>query len=134
MAPLLRARVVDSFMASRGSLVARIFGLIPVARSTGPATDKGEAMRGLAELPWRSYAFRERFGLIWEEVEPDTLRAIFGDGHRRATVEFEVGADGRVLGGWAPDRPRIFGKQVVETPWLGAFRDYPVFDGVRVPT
>ena len=133
-APLLRARVVDSFEGGKGNLVARVFGFIPVARSTGPATDKAEAMRGLAELPWRPHAFREAPGLTWEAVGPDTLRATFEDGQTRATVEFEVGPDGQVLGGWAPDRPRIAGKQIVETPWQGSFSDYRTFDAIRVPT
>ena len=45
MAPLLRASVTDAFEAGRGLLAVRFLGVIPVARSRGPATDKGEAMR-----------------------------------------------------------------------------------------
>jgi hypothetical protein len=57
MAPLVYAGVVDCFERGRGMLTARVLGIVPVARSWGPATDKGEAMRGLAELPWRPFAF-----------------------------------------------------------------------------
>ena len=41
MAPLLRASVTDAFQGGRGLLVARLLGVLPVARSRGPATDKG---------------------------------------------------------------------------------------------
>lgn len=46
----------------------------------------------------------------------------------RATVEFGVGPDGRVLGGLG-----AVGKKAVETPWLRSFHNYRMFDGIRVP-
>ena len=60
-----------STMRSRtagGSLTARDLGVIPVAGARGPETDKGEALRGLAELPWRPFAFREGQGFSWEAM------------------------------------------------------------------
>ena len=69
MALLSRARVVDRFEGGTGKLIARLLGLIPVARSQGPATDRGEVIRGLAELPWRPFAFRESRLLSWQTAE-----------------------------------------------------------------
>jgi hypothetical protein len=134
MAPLLRARVIDAFEGGRGRLTALVFGLVPVANSRGAATDKGEAMRGLAELPWRPFAFRETPQLRWEITGADKLRATFDDGRTQAAVEFDVDHDGKVCGGGASSRPRTVGKSLVETAWSGAFRDYEMFDNVRVPT
>ena len=134
MAPLVRARVVDAFEGGRGVLTARILGFVPVARSRGPATDKSEAMRGLAELPWRPSGFREAPCLNWEIVETDKLRATFDDGRTQAAVEFEIDSEGHVLGGAAPKRPRVVGRSLVETAWSGRFGEYRMFDRVRVPT
>jgi hypothetical protein len=134
MAPLVRAEVVDSFEHGVGELTARLFGLIPVARARGPETDTGEALRGLAELPWRPFAFGEAVGVAFQEVSRDRLRATFDDGRTRAMVEFQVDDDGRVLGATAPHRPRLVGKKVVETAWSGTFGEYQEFEGVRVPT
>ena len=134
MAPLLRAGVLDCFEGGRGALTARLLGVIPVARSSGPATDKGEAMRGLAELPWRPFVFREMPGLSWTALDLDRLRATYADGQTEAEVEFWVDPEGRVLRGRASDRPRIMGDNVVEIPWSGIFSDYALFDGIRVPT
>ncbi len=134
MAPLVRARVVDAFEDGVGSLVARVFGVVPVARARGPATDVGEALRGLAELPWHPTAFAPAPGLRFEEVSPDRLRATFDDGRTRAALEFDVDAEGRVLSADAPSRPRLVGKHVVETPWSGVFGEYRDFEDVRVPT
>ncbi|HZZ85167.1 MAG TPA: DUF6544 family protein [Anaeromyxobacteraceae bacterium] len=134
LAALVRASVVDAFEAGRGALTARLFGVIPVARARGPATDQGEALRGLAELPWRPFAFREGPGIAFEATGSDRLRATFDDGRTRATVEYEVDAEGRVLGAAASSRPRVVGKSTVETPWAGVFREYRTFDRLRVPT
>jgi hypothetical protein len=133
MAPLVRARVVDSFEGGRGMLTARV-AFVPVARSQGAATDKGEAMRGMAEIPWRPLAFREAPGLTWETIGTDRLRATFDDGRTQAEVEFQVDSEGHVLGGAAARRPRIAGKSLVETAWSGSFDQYQMFDRIRVPT
>jgi hypothetical protein len=134
MAPLVRVGVIDEFKEGRGELAARLFGVIPVAQARGPAADRGEAMRGLAELPWRPFAFREGTGIAWEVLPAGKLRATFDDGGTHAAVEFEVAPEGRVLGVAVPSRPRLVGKSVVDTPWSGAFREYRMFDGLQVPT
>jgi hypothetical protein len=133
MAPFLNARVVDSFESGKGALTAKVLGIIPVARARGPETDRGEALRGLAELPWRPFAFREAPCFTWEAVESDKLGATYDDGKTLATMEFDVDGEGRVLGAAASGRPRQVGKSVVDTPWSGAFDEYRTFDRLRVP-
>lgn len=134
MAPLLHARVLDSFEGGRGRLIALACGFLPVARSGGPATDRGEAMRGMAELPWRPSAFRETAQLRWAIVEPGKMRATYDDGKTQASIEFDVDGEGRVQRATARSRPRIAGRSVVETAWSGTFQEYKMFHGVRVPT
>jgi hypothetical protein len=134
MAPFVRASVVDAFQNGSGTLTARVLGAIPVARSRGPETDVGEALRGLAELPWRPFAFGEAQSVTWQATAPDKLRATFDDGRTKATIEYEVDAEGRVLGTAAASRPRVTGKSVVETAWSGAFREHRIFEGLQVPT
>lgn len=134
MAPLINARVIDLFEAHTGKLTAMLFGFIPVARARGPAADKGEAMRGLAELPWRPFAFRDDSHFRWEAIDNHKLRATFAGGATQVSIVFDIDSDGRVLGGTSPSRPRIVGKSVVETGWSGTFGEYKLLDGVRVPT
>lgn len=134
MVPLVHARVIDSFDGGVGSLEARVFGIVPVAFARGPQTDKGEALRGLAELPWRPFAFAGGMGLAFEAVSEDRLRASFDDGRTQATLDFQVSADGAILEARAASRPRVAGKEVVHNAWSGTFGDYRELDGVRVPT
>ncbi len=134
MAPHLRARVTDAFENGRGRLIARVLGVIPVARSRGRETDKGEAMRGIAELAWRPFAFRESPVLAWDETAAGLLRATHTSASWRAAIEFEVDGEGRVLAYTARDRPRGTGKQSVETAWAGRFAEYRELGRMRVPT
>jgi hypothetical protein len=103
MAHLMPALVVDSFERGHGALTARVFGFIPVASSRGPDTDRGEAMRGLAELPWRPFAFRAGPDFTWEASSADKLRATFHDGKILASVEFRS----TPTGGSSPSPPPI---------------------------
>lgn len=134
MAPLVSAHVLDSFEHGRGLLTAKLWGVIPLARSSGPAMHRGEALRGLAELPWRPFAFRNGPLLSWEATTAEKLRATFDDGKTVVSAEFQVDGDGRVLGGIASKRPRIVGRSIVETPWSGTIGGYAMFDGIRVPS
>lgn len=134
MASVIPTRVVDAFEGGRGTLTATAFGVVPVARSRGPATDKGEAIRGLAELVWRPFVFGEAPSLTWESAGKSILRVALKNANTQAGALFEVDARGEVQSVSAPDRPRIIGGTVMETPWIGVFGGYRMFSGVCVPT
>lgn len=134
MAPLLNATVLDSFENGRGFLRVSLLGVIPIVRFSGETCDRGEAMRGLAELPWRPWAFREAPPLSWKVVGADMLCGTFDDDRTRASVEFKLDVEGHVLGARVAERPRAVGKSVVSTPWSGVFQDYRKLCGILVPT
>ena len=127
------ALVVDSFERGAGALSVTAFSLLPIARGRGPQFDRGEAMRALAELPWRPFAFGRLANVAWEAAVEGGLRGTFDDGRTRASVELEADREGRIVGGSAI-RPRAEGKSTVETKWSGSFGDYRSFGRLRVPT
>lgn len=129
----LPATIVDAF-EGYGSLSVHLLDLFPIARFHGAAADKGEAMRAIAEMPWRPFGFVLRPELTWELTETGRLRASYRSGRVHPSVTFDIESDGRVIGASAPDRPRVFGKTVVETPWSGLFEDWKFFEELRVPT
>jgi hypothetical protein len=133
MAPFFSPRITDAFQTGRGSLTVSLFGVLPFIRSRGPALDRGEALRGLSELPWRPFAFRTSPVLSWQAAREDQVRASFDDGQTRVTADFDIDADGHVLGVSAI-RPRTVGKSLIDTPWSGVFHSYKTFQGVRLPT
>src|SRR5947209_10677807 len=50
LARWLPGTIIDAVDGSRGILSVRLFGIFPIARYKGPGLDKGEIMRGLAEM------------------------------------------------------------------------------------
>jgi hypothetical protein len=129
---LVRLIVDDRYRDGEGSLTVRVWGLLPVMRSTGPDTNRGEAMRYLAELPWVPHAIRSNQQLSWRELEAGAVEVSTLVGGRPASVRLSVDDAGLIRIASAI-RPRLAGKTTVETPWVGEYGDYVELGGIRVP-
>lgn len=134
LAPLVTIRVRDWFRDGDGGLEARLFGLVPVARATGPETARSEAMRYLAELPWFPPAIVGNPELGWRELDAGSVEVATGVGDSEAAVTFRFDEAGDIASAFAPDRPRQEGSRFVDRPWSGTFADYEDVGGLRVPT
>jgi hypothetical protein len=132
--PLVRMIVVDRYRGGEGSLSAKVWGVLPATRSSGPDTDRGEAMRYLAELPWCPHAILGNRDLEWRDLEPGLVEVAARVGSAEAAVTLHFDAAGRIAGASASDRPRQEGKQFVQRTWVGEFADYRELGGVSVPT
>jgi hypothetical protein len=130
--PFVRVRVVDRYRDGEGLLVARVWGLIPATRSTGPDTDRGEAMRYLAELPWVPYAMRSNRQLCWRELDDGSVEVSTLVGGRDASVHLSFD-DAGLIRGASGIRPRLAGRTAIDTPFTGRFGDYVELGGIRVP-
>jgi hypothetical protein len=130
VARVVPLRVVDRYDAGAGRLDGRLFGVLPVMSSSGPEAAEAQVLRYLAELPWVPHALVANRELVWRDVDPTALE-VSASG---ATVRHEFDADGDIVAAFAPERPRIVGREVVRTRWSGAFADYAVLGGVRIPT
>jgi len=123
--PLGMMHVRDAFSNGEGRLTVKAFGLIPIMRA--PASTqlaRGELMRYLAELAWVPDAILLNTELRWRQDGPDTLAVSAGIGERAAEVVLTLDSDGRIAGGFAPDRGRSVKPPYLLTPWRGRFSDY----------
>jgi hypothetical protein len=130
--PLVRVIVVDRFRGGEGSMSAKVWGLIPASRSSGPDTDRGEAMRYLAELPWVPQAISANPGLSWRELDGGTLEVSTLVSGRAASVHLSFDEAGLVRTA-SGIRPRLAGRTAIDTPFTGRFGDYIELGGIRVP-
>lgn len=133
LARLLALRVHDWYRSGDGGLEVRLLGL-PVKRVRGPEVARGEAVRYLAELPWFPQACVRNRELEWREVDGETVEVATEVGSSRAAVRLQFDDAGDVVAASADARPRAVGKQTVDTPFRGEFRDYGIVGGARVPT
>jgi hypothetical protein len=101
-------------------------------RSAGPDTDRGEAMRYLAELPWAPYAIRANPGLDWAGISSREAEVSTTVAGRRVSVRLSLDGDGLIRSASAM-RPRLDAGSTVDRPWVGEYGEYVELGGVLVP-
>jgi hypothetical protein len=133
-ARLVSVRVRDWYRSGVGGLDVRLWGVVPVVRASGEQFARGEAMRYLAELAWAPQAMVTNPALEWQAVDESTVEVATRIARERVAVLLHFDAAGDIVGMSTDARPRMVGKQVVDTPWSGVFGEYREFNGVRLPT
>jgi hypothetical protein len=132
-APLVSVRVRDWYRSGVGGLDVRLWGVLPVVHARGEQFARGEAMRYLAELALAPQAMVSNPALEWRQVAESTVEVATRVGRERVAVLLRFDGAGDIVGASTDVRPRMVGKQVVDTPWSGVFREYREFNGVRLP-
>jgi len=123
--PLGMISARDALANGEGRLDVTALGFIPIGRAPHtPALVRGELMRYLAELPWAPDALLHNTALRWRKDGPDRLAVSAGSGETASEVVLSLDSDGRLSGGFAPDRPRSATVPILPTPWRGRFSDY----------
>jgi len=135
MFPGLPAHVEDSHMAGNGRLIAKLFGLLPVANVQGEGEiARGELMRYLAESPWYPTALLPSQGVRWDAADDASTRATLIDGPITLTLLFRFNEAGLISSVRAESRGASVGKDGVMTmlPWDCALADYRPHGGMRI--
>lgn len=129
--PLGGMTVVDSFVAGRGMLEARLLGVLRIARQEGiAALNQGEALRYLAEIPWNPDIILFDHSLEWTVIGPRSIRVASGAGESRAEITLGLDDAGLIETVSAASRTFATGKRY---PWHGRFWDYQNTDGRCIP-
>lgn len=118
-------RVTDGYEDGEGRLEVRLAG-IPLQRKAGPEIAEGEIIRYLAELPWVPHAMAHNPELVWRELDEHAVEV----SARGLAVRLDFDEDGDIVRASSELR-RYEGRP---TPWAGAFSDYAVLGGFRLPT
>ncbi len=129
----LALRIVDDHADGDGKLEGRMLG-VPVLRQAGSEAATAQALRYLSELAWVPYAMAHNNELEWRELEERSVEVAAYVGGERLAVKLEFDDAGDIRR--ASTRMRSFrvAKRLVPTPWGGAFAEYGVLGGLRVPT
>ena len=134
MAPGMAARVRDAYVAGRGILVGKLFGLVTVVdQQNTPEMAQGELLRFFAESAWYPTALLPSQGIVWEAVDGTHAAAVLTDGDTTVRLEFEFDEQGLIHSIYAEARYRDVDGAQVATPWQGYFWDYARRDGMLVP-
>lgn len=124
----------DALVDGEGRFDITALGIIPIARAAHTAAlVRGELMRYLAEIAWAPHAILHNHALGWRVIDAVTLAVSAGEGDTRCEVTLSLDGEGRIAGGFAPDRPRNATMPILPTPWRGQFSDYRCHNGVWLP-
>ncbi len=134
MFPGVPARVVDSYVAGQGRLIAKLFGLFTVADAQGGGElARGEFMRYFAEAAWYPTVLLPSQGVRWEAVDDASAKASIVDGPITLTLLFRFDAAGLIASVRAESRGAGVGRDMVMLPWDCGLSDYRAQDGMVVP-
>lgn len=132
--PGVPARVVNSYIAGQGQLVAKLLGWFTVAQAHGEGEiARGEFMRYFAEAVWYPTALLPSQGVRWRGVSDSSASATLVDGPISLTLLFRFGDDGLVSSVHAEARGAGMGKDMVMLPWECKVSAYQPQDGMLIP-
>ncbi len=134
MVPGLPARVVDSYVAGQGLLIAKLLGLFAVADAHGGGElARGEFMRYFAEAPWYPTALLPSQGVLWRAVDDVSAYATIVDGPITSALLFRFDEAGLVSSVHAESRGAGVGQDMVMLPWACGLSDYQPQGGMLLP-
>ena len=134
MFPGVPARVVDSYVAGQGQLIAKLLGLFTVAKAHGGGElARGEFMRYFAETAWYPTALLPSQGVQWQAAGDASANATLVDGTITLTLLFRFNEAGLIASVRAESRGAGVGKDMVMLPWDCTFSDYQPQDGMLIP-
>ena len=123
----------DQYLRGHGRMLIKVQGLLPLADSSGAATDQGSLLRYLAEIVWFPSAALSPY-LRWEALDAHSARATISQGGISASAEFYFSPAGDFEHLTAR---RYYDRKTGPTleNWLveadpDSYRD---FEGIRVP-
>ena len=128
------ARVVDSYVAGQGRLLAKLLGLFTVADAHGGGEmARGEFMRYVAEAAWYPTALLPSQGVRWEAVGDACANATIVDGPITLTLLFRFNEAGLIASVHAESRGAGVGKDMVMLPWDCGLSNYQSQAGMLIP-
>ncbi len=135
MFPGVSARVEDSYIAGQGRLMAKLLGLLTVAKAQGDGEiARGEFMRYFAESPWYPTALLPSQGVCWEAVDDACANATIVDGPITLTLLFRFNDSGLIASVYAEARGSGTGKDgvMVMLPWECRLCNYQPCHGMLI--
>ncbi|MBI3995852.1 MAG: hypothetical protein HY349_07740 [Nitrospirae bacterium] len=134
MAPLMKVRVRDAYVAGQGTMQAKILSLVSVVDEQGKAElNAGALQRYLAEAVWFPTALLPSESVKWSPIDNSRALATLTDSGTRVSMEFHFSDVGEIIGVFTPGRYREVDGKYELTPWEGHFRHYEEREGMRIP-
>ncbi len=133
MAPMLHARVRDSYLNGEGAMLGRLGGVVPIVNQRGtPSIAAGALVRWLAEAVWFPTALLPGPAVSWSAIDDSTARVTLRDGRNTVWLDAHFGERGEIAR-VSTMRDRDVNGVGVPTPWSAVHLDYQRVHGMMIP-
>jgi hypothetical protein len=132
MAPFLYLSGIDTFKDGKGKMKILFLSLFSVVESEGPEMDTGTMMRFLAEMPWFPIAALNSY-IQWEEINDSSAKATMTNKGISVSGIFYFNENGDIIK-FIGKRYREVSGDYVLSDWGGSYKEYKVFEGIRIPS
>ncbi|MEJ2006372.1 MAG: hypothetical protein P8X57_15730, partial [Cyclobacteriaceae bacterium] len=124
----------DLFTGDKGSMLIKIYGIIPVVNASGPKLDQGALVRYLSEIIWIPWAATSDY-VTWEQINDRQAKASIRWGETAAFGIFTFDEMGRPIR-FEAKRYYNRGNDATLEDWVVKVdpQSYTSFDGIMVPT
>lgn len=123
----------DGHQDGQGWGGAKLWGFVPMGKSTDPEVLATQLVRNLAELAWLpSFALADP-ALVWADAGDSAFEVKRSAGDWEAQVRFEINDAGDIIRATSPARPYDVPGGYAEAPWRYEFSEHRDFGGVRIP-
>lgn len=134
MAPLVKVRVRDAYVAGQGSIQAKVLSVVSVADERGKSElNDASLMRYLAEAVWFPTALLPSAGVRWQAIDDNAALATLNDGETTVSLEFRFNERHEVTSVFSHERFRDVKGKYESAAWSGEFWNYEERDGMRIP-
>lgn len=134
MAPLVNARVRDSYILGRAAMLGKLAAMVPVVDQEGTSELAISSLqRWLAEAAWFPTALLPGRGVTWDAIDDSSARATITDSGHTAAIVVHFAESGEIMRVTA-DRYRDVDGVPTLTPWGAFHRAYLEVEGMKIPT
>jgi hypothetical protein len=113
---------------------AKLWGIVPMGRRTGPEVLATQLVRNLAELVWLPPFVLADGGLAWTGAGDHAFEVRGRAVGREGMVRFDIDEKGDVVRAWSPARVYDVPGGYDEAPWYYEFGEHRQMAGMRLPT
>jgi hypothetical protein len=123
----------DGHRDGQGWGSARLWGIIPMGKRTGPEVLTSQLVRNLGELPWLPTFALADPALTWTSAGETAFEVRTSAGDREVMVRFKVDDQGDIVRAYSPSRPYEVAGGFAQAPWYSEFSNHREFGGVWIP-
>jgi len=121
----------DAYVHGKGSMVIKMFSLIPIVNAGGSEIDQGSMMRYLNEMTWFPAAFLGK-NITWQAVDDSSAEVTLAERGKSVSALMHFKPDGKPVN-FVAKRYRMAGKKYDLETWSTPFTGYGEFEGLKLP-